>query len=210
MRTIVRRQWYTKGSHRLDARTAGTQEFLRRDINLKLTEHLSKAKKRCDQGLPSCERCVRLGKRCGGYRDLTDLIFINETSSVARRTCSTPLSESSRRSPTSLPPLTRQPSPSKDELAKQFFSDHFVTPHHLPFLLGVPLNDFLLKPVMACALAAMANREKCQGGRERSRRFYVDALTATNAAIRDSRRIKEDDTLIAVCLLSCYEVSCLT
>ena len=45
----------------------------------------SKAKKRCDQGNPRCERCTRLGKPCGGYRDLNDLIFKDETSSTARR-----------------------------------------------------------------------------------------------------------------------------
>lgn len=164
---------------------------------------ISKAKKRCDQGQPSCERCVRLGKRCGGYRDLTDLIFRDETETVAKRASSTAESEGSASSSTT---LTRQPSPDKNELARAFFFYHFVTEHHLPFLLGVTPNEFLLKPIMACALAAMANRNRDQAGQERSRRFYIDALTATNAAIRHPRRIQEDDTLVAVCLLSCYEV----
>lgn len=60
---------------------------------------------------------------------------------------------------------------------------------------------------MACALASLANRTNDQQGRERSRQFYVNAITATNAAIRHPRRVREDDTLIAVSLLSCYEVS---
>ena len=90
---------------------------------------------------------------------------------------------------------------------RQFFFRHFVTPHHLPFLATVSVDEFLLKPVMACAFAAMANRSNDQAGWEGSRHFYVDAITATNAAIRHPRRVRDDETLIAVCLLSCYEVS---
>lgn len=199
--------WSMRASHPPDARIVGTQTCLLRAISTELTPPSSKAKKRCDQGQPSCERCVRLGKRCSGYRNLTDLIFKDETETVTRRAASAPASEDSTGSSSTLTPITRQPSPDKDEVAKRFFFDHFVTPHHLPFLLDVTPDEFLLKPIMACALAAMANRSRDQTMRERSRQFYVNALTATNAAIRHPRRIREDDTLIAVCLLSCYEVS---
>lgn len=32
----------------------------------------------CDLGRPECERCLRVGKRCPGYRDETSLLFRNE------------------------------------------------------------------------------------------------------------------------------------
>lgn len=135
---------------------------------------------------------------------MNDLIFKDETSTVTRRAASGTESDTGASSSAA---VTRQPSPDRDEVAQQFFFRHFVTLHHLAFLDRISLNEFLLKPVMACALAAMANRNNDQQGRERSRQYYVGAITATNAAIRHPLRVKEDDTLIAVCLLSCYEVS---
>lgn len=56
-------------------------------------------------------------------------------------------------------------------------------------------------------MAATANRANDQNGRERSRQYYIDAITATNAAIRDPESVQQDDTLVAVHLLACYEVS---
>lgn len=161
----------------------------------------SKAKKRCDQASPSCERCRRLGKECGGYRDMTDLIFKDETLSIARRAGTS--GESGARNALAI----RQPSFDRDTRARQFFFNHFVTPSHLSFLEKVDPDDFLAAPITACGLAAIANRQNDSVGRERGRRFYIDAITATNAALRNPRKVKEDSTLMAVCLLSCYEVS---
>lgn len=125
---------------------------------------------------------------------------------MARRAASASSDAGATSSPSTT--LSRQSSPpDPDELAQQFFFRQFVTPGHLGFLANVAIDEFLLQPVMACALAAMANRSNDQQGRERSRQYYVDAITATNAAIRHPRRAREDETLIAVCLLSCYEVS---
>lgn len=53
----------------------------------------------------------------------------------------------------------------------------------------------------------MANREDDERGRELARQYYVKAITATNAALRHTRRVKEDNTLVTVCLLSMFEVS---
>jgi hypothetical protein len=162
-----------------------------------------KAKKRCDQALPACERCIRLGKACGGYRDLNDLIFKNETASVARRASSQ--SETSQSGTTSSSG-TRQPSPEKETMAKKFFFSQFVTASHLSFLDGVSPDNFLMKPIMACAVGAMANRENDARKREQARGYYIEAITATNAALRHPRKVKEDNTIVAVSLLSVFEV----
>ena len=169
------------------------------------SQRCRKAKKRCDQELPACSRCVRLGKACGGYRDLSELIFKNETPRVARR--------ASSQSETSTGPSssgTRQTTPEIEISAKAFFYREFVTPGHLQFLEGITPDEFLMKPIMACALAGMANRDNDTRGRELARRYYVDAITATNAALRHPRKVKEDNTLIAVCLLSVFEVCQIT
>ena len=99
-------------------------------------------------------------------------------------------------------------SPTEIEIAgKMFFFEQFVTAGHLSFLEGVLPDDILLKPIMACSLMARANREDDESGRELARQYYVEAITATNAALRHPRRAKEDNTLISVCLLSIFEVS---
>jgi hypothetical protein len=121
---------------------------------------------------------------------------------VARRASSH--SETSASGPSSSG--TRQTTPEVEISAKAFFYREFVTPGHLQFLEGVTPDEFLMKPIMACALAGMANRDNDTRGRELARRYYVDSITATNAALRHPRRVKDDNTLISVCLLSIFEV----
>ena len=157
-------------------------------------------KKACDQQLPACGRCSRLGKACGGYRDLSSLIFKNETESVARRASTT--SEGSASA------STRRQSPDSDTQAKVFFFREFVTPMQMSFLETANLDDFLMKPILACAYAAMANRTNDPRLREQARQYYVEAINATQAALWHSRKVKEDNTLYAVSLLAIFEVSC--
>ncbi|TKA83385.1 hypothetical protein B0A55_01010 [Friedmanniomyces simplex] len=75
----------------------------------------------------------------------------------------------------------------------------------MSFLEGVVPDEFLLKPIVACGLAAIANRENDPDGREVARRYYIEAIAATNTTLRHPRQVKEDNTLIAVALLGCFE-----
>ena len=59
---------------------------------------------------------------------------------------------------------------------------------------------------MACAVGAMANRENDARKKEQARGYYVEAITATNAALRHPRKVNEDNTIVAVSLLSVFEV----
>lgn len=173
----------------------------------------SKAKKRCDQELPACGRCVRLGKACGGYRDLSGLIFKNETANVTRRASSqsgNSQSEASQSAASSSAATTRNPSPEKESTARSFFFSQFVTASHLSFLDSVSVDEFLSKPIVACATAVMANRENDTKAKEAARRSYVEAITATNAALRHPRKVREDNTLVAVSLLAVFEVKTAT
>ena len=46
--------------------------------------HLSLNRHQCDEGRPSCRRCVRRGEVCTGYRDTISLSFRDETEKAAR------------------------------------------------------------------------------------------------------------------------------
>uniref|UniRef100_A0A093UPQ2 Uncharacterized protein n=1 Tax=Talaromyces marneffei PM1 TaxID=1077442 RepID=A0A093UPQ2_TALMA len=39
----------------------------------------------CDQGTPSCQRCIKAHRECPGYRDQLSLLFRDQSSSVARK-----------------------------------------------------------------------------------------------------------------------------
>ncbi|CAK4032486.1 Hypothetical predicted protein [Lecanosticta acicola] len=101
--------------------------------------------------------------------------------------------------------FTRQPSPDQYTIARNFFFDQFVTPAHLSFLDGVDPDDFLIQPILACALAVIANRHEDARGKELARQHYIAAIGSTNVALGHPRRVKEDSTLIAVFLLGVFE-----
>uniref|UniRef100_A0A093XAK9 Transcriptional regulatory protein moc3 n=1 Tax=Talaromyces marneffei PM1 TaxID=1077442 RepID=A0A093XAK9_TALMA len=42
-------------------------------------------KVKCDQGTPSCQRCIKAHRECPGYRDQLSLLFRDQSSSVARK-----------------------------------------------------------------------------------------------------------------------------
>ncbi|KAK3647914.1 hypothetical protein LTR22_013527 [Elasticomyces elasticus] len=153
-----------------------------------------------------CLRQTLTLHRFSGYRDMNDLMFRDQTSSVTRKAgarSNTGTSSNSSEAGGSL--LSRQPSLSTETVASAFFFDHFVTNTHLSFLEGFTPDDFLLKPIIAIGLAAIANRENDTNGQEVARRYYVEALAGTNAALRHPTKVREDNTIMAVALLSCFE-----
>lgn len=102
-------------------------------------------------------------------------------------------------------PRHKQPSPNRETAARQFFLDNFVTSNHLSSLGETTLDDSLTAPILACAFVVMANRNADPQVKEFARYHYVEAIAATNAALRDTQQAKEDSTLIAVALLGIYE-----
>ena len=130
------------------------------------------------------------------------MMFRNENANVLRRASSQ--SEASQSASSSA--VTRQPSPDKETVAKQLFFDQFVTSSHLSYLEETSIDELLSTSVLACALAVMATRENDPPGHELAQRYYVEAITATNAALRNTAQVKEDSTLISIYLLSMFEV----
>jgi hypothetical protein len=132
-------------------------------------------------------------------------MFRDQSASVARRASGQSEASASAASG----PSTRQPSPDRETVARAFFFEHFVTSSHLAFLEGVTPDEFLQKAITACGLAGLSNRENDPKGHEMARTAYVDAISATNVALRHRRRVKEDNTLVAVFLLGVFEVQTL-
>jgi len=130
-------------------------------------------------------------------------MFRDQTATVTRRASA--LSDSSA-SASGSGTLTRQPTPEKEILARSFFFRHFVTANHLTFLEGVSPDEYLLKSITACGLAALANKGNDVAGREMARRHYIQAISATNSALQHPRKVREDNTLISVFLLGVFEV----
>lgn len=124
---------------------------------------------------------------------------MDETANVARRASGQDEAGPSRSSIQTTTATT-------DSKAQQFFFDHFVTQGNPAYLQGVTTDDFLLKPITACALAAIANRDNDDEARKLAGRYYVEAINATNAALKHTRKVKKDSTLISVYLLSMFEV----
>ena len=127
-------------------------------------------------------------------------MFRDQTESVSRRA-----STQSEGSTSASTALTRAPKLDRESVARTYFFQHFVTSSHLTFLESAALDDFLQKPILACGMAGLANRESDVTGLEIARRYYIDAIGATNKALRHPRRVKEDNTLVAVFLLGLFE-----
>ncbi|RXG42572.1 hypothetical protein VDGE_03535 [Verticillium dahliae] len=62
--------------------------------------HLCRRRRvKCDLGRPSCQRCIKYGTECPGYRNEQDVVFRNETSHTIRRAKQPASQHSSSESP---------------------------------------------------------------------------------------------------------------
>ncbi|KAK0105473.1 hypothetical protein ONS96_004859 [Cadophora gregata f. sp. sojae] len=113
---------------------------------------------RCDQAIPSCGQCKKANKECHGYRNLVDLSFRNENSSVIekvhakRRQSSIPLCERKANRTSTSSPKTYQwnvttvasPPPPKSECST--FIDHFSCQSSQDTQCTAPLSTFSMDP----------------------------------------------------------------
>lgn len=77
---------------------------------------------------------------------------------------------------------------------------------HLPGLLAIDPSPALQASAKSLGLASMAGIEKLPILRRAASEQYCIALRATNAALQDPTLAKCDSTLLAVEILSTYEV----
>jgi len=105
--------------------------------------------------------------------------------------------------------LTHSLKPNPDDLAMNHFFNQFSTPGGWQYILGyakVKRTDPCLDLAMrACGMAALGNVENVIMGHDYARLLYTQALGLLNAALRDPKRSRTDDSLIAVTMLGYYE-----
>lgn len=99
--------------------------------------------------------------------------------------------------------------PKPDDLAVTYFYNQFTSNSHWDFM-----REFARKPkidpclelaIKACGMAALDNVESVVLGRDYARSQYVEALSLLNDALRDPKRCRTDEALIAVAMLGYYE-----
>ncbi|KAI5359654.1 Putative zn(2)-C6 fungal-type DNA-binding domain, fungal transcription factor [Septoria linicola] len=108
--------------------------------------------------------------------------------------------------------FTMKPTP--DDLGTTYFFSQFTSDSgHWAFLRNyekrAKLNPVLSYATKACGLAALDNVHGVEMGRSYSRTLYAQALGLLNAALRDPKQSKTDESLIAVAMLGYFEnVTC--
>lgn len=111
--------------------------------------------------------------------------------------------------PPSMLPGSLMPKP--EEVAINYFLSCFTFDGHwdyVPRYAAAPeMDPCLTLAIKACGMAALDNVKFVPEGRAWSRKLYVQALGMLNGALRDSKRSRKDESLIAVSMLGLYEVS---
>jgi hypothetical protein len=100
--------------------------------------------------------------------------------------------------------------PKADEIAVSYFLNSFTASGHWDYILryaALPkLDPCLTLAIRACGMAALENVRNVPHGREWSRNMYLKAIGLLNEALRDPKRSRNDESLIAVSMLSFFEV----
>ncbi|KAH7176944.1 C6 zinc finger protein [Dactylonectria macrodidyma] len=195
-----------------------------------------KSHKKCDEKRPECSRCVKLQRTCAGYRDLSGLMFCDETSKtqqkIRRRHTSAQGSQC-----TLAPDITFTVIPTGDSLftwRTPKISTYSMSPSMLDFAIchfyHANLNNLSDKdpvhklhtllpalyaqsrPGSALSLATeaisyAASSRLAREAKLLSRKRYVQAINALKEAIQDPEEVSSDHTLYSILLLSGYETT---
>lgn len=100
--------------------------------------------------------------------------------------------------------------PRADDVAVSYFLNCFTANGHWTYILKYAarpsLDPCLTLAIKACGIAALENVRSVPMGRDWSRNMYLKAIGLLNEALRDPKRSKSDESLIAVTMLSFFEV----
>ncbi|KAL1839715.1 hypothetical protein VTJ49DRAFT_1220 [Mycothermus thermophilus] len=161
---------------------------------------------KCDEGKPTCQRCAKSRRICGGYRPEFEVAHRDQTSSTQAL------------SPGLSPPPEAALTIPLAHRASCYFASNFIL---LP--LGTAPHGFMeyLVPLMrekaqgtalhhafnACAFALLGNRATADGVNlsQLSLKEHTLALAQTHKALGSPTLLQADSTLAAVLLLTLYE-----
>jgi hypothetical protein len=108
--------------------------------------------------------------------------------------------------------IPKSPGPKPDDVAVSYFLNYFTADGHWDYLVRhasrPSLDPCLTLAIKACGMAALENVQYVPGGRAWCRKAYMKAIGLLNEALRDPVRSKKDESLMAVTMLSFFEVSC--
>ncbi|KJZ74436.1 hypothetical protein HIM_06246 [Hirsutella minnesotensis 3608] len=162
---------------------------------------------KCDETKPACNRCIKSGRNCPGFRQELGLVSHMEIAAE--------LKTARYATKDTIIPSTLRP-PFEDQAACYFMSNFVLN----PTLGGAPgfMNFLTLLRTMnhvpkhfeyafdACTLAFLNNREDSRNIFEKEALGkYAKALSATFSALRDPELAKQDVTLASVLLLGLFE-----
>ncbi|KAJ5947267.1 hypothetical protein N7466_000282 [Penicillium verhagenii] len=164
----------------------------------------------CDRRRPSCSQCIRIRKECTGYRDPEALRIVDQTTEVS-------LKVQAHRKQSSPPRIPTPPISLDDHVMSHIFNYWVGTNQaqgaqgmiwYLPALLRKDPSPALRASITALGLASISGRQE-QPIPKSSRlvvEAYGTALCAINDALKDPAMATSDSTLIAVSVLSLYEM----
>ena len=99
--------------------------------------------------------------------------------------------------------------PTPDEMAFTHFFQQFTSSYHWDYLRGYVrsnnLDPCLGLAIRACGMAALDNVENVVMGSQYARALYANALRMLNASLRDPKKCRKDECLIAVAMLGYFE-----
>ncbi|KAH6695287.1 hypothetical protein F5X68DRAFT_29534 [Plectosphaerella plurivora] len=197
--------------------------------------HLCRQRRvKCDLGRPSCQRCIKYGKPCPGYRDEQDLVFRHAAPAAPKKTRGSRQVARSRQTTVASSDASSPESSSPNSITSQEMTYNHVTTtaaalrgikeswivHAIPlFLMCYPMdflvgiykdtsskNDALVSATHLWARTYLASRFHAPQDPRESEQCLSAALSSVARVIRDPCRATSDTTIMAVWLLGMYEL----
>ncbi|KAB5522151.1 hypothetical protein GE09DRAFT_1155251 [Coniochaeta sp. 2T2.1] len=182
-------------------------------------ERCRQRKVRCDQRKPSCLKCEKVKTQCPGYRNLTDVLFRDESAKIAQRVriiskedVPQPSSDPLPLHPISLIAIPQPLSQPLTEHASAFFFTKYYScdgegpqawlARTYPIL---PKDNALRAVIEAAGMAGISNVYHAPSLAARSKQQYGIALDALKKSLSDPKEAVKDETLMTVNLFGLFE-----
>ncbi|EUC29636.1 hypothetical protein COCCADRAFT_105996 [Bipolaris zeicola 26-R-13] len=191
-----------------------------------------KLRSRCDKKQPACGQCIKAGRECSGYRNMVDLMFLDESSRVVTQ-------NRGRISPRKMPVednhanemLVQRPkkqelpeSPFRlagfvmyqplDDLGVNFFMNNFIVDdpnmsliHYLPsyYARSGFSGPALRQMCAAVGLVSLANKSHRKDMLSVATNNYATAIRVINAALLCPRKAAQDSILASIFMAAMFE-----
>ncbi|KAK4164966.1 putative transcriptional regulatory protein [Cladorrhinum sp. PSN259] len=163
---------------------------------------------KCDEGKPTCQRCAKSKRECGGYRPEFDIVHRDQTSSTVQK--ATRIKTTPRPQKVLAVPLAQRATcyfASNFILVPLNINAHGYMDYLVPLIGAAPQGSALRYAFNACAFALLSNCAKADAVNlsQLSLREHTIALAQTYTALGHPATATTDATLATVLLLSLYE-----